>query len=193
MSYPTFPYSPLPGSLTRQFIWNEDVDVYDSGESQSATAYQKPLLLWNIPIKLLPDTRQNSLAQFWNNQKGRTLPFLIKDPRYSQITSVLAVDSGITGTGTLFLYDTNSWMVRADTTTIGSLFSSLSGFVKLGTNYNYEQDTGIMTLITKASTDIWGCRSIEYFRKARFDNQYNPVETIWGIFEVSDIQVREIP
>jgi hypothetical protein len=71
------------------------------------------------------------------------------------------------------------------------LFSALSGYVTLGTNYNYNQDDGILTLVTKASTDVWGVRSAEYYRKVAFDQPYREVARRWNIFGVT-LSIQEI-
>jgi hypothetical protein len=194
MSYPIFPFSPLPAEMQRVFDWNENETRYDSGAYQTDTNYVKPLYQWDLNVKLMLDTKAGSLRSFAvNSVKGRTLPFLMKDAYDYQITSVLGVRSGITNAATLFLCDANSYMVRADTTTIASLFSALSGYVRLGVQYSYEQDTGIITVNTKATTDVWGVRSAEYFRKVKFASQpYTESSALWNIF-ATDMKITELP
>jgi hypothetical protein len=176
-----FPSSPMPAGMERLKHWGEDVQEYDSGEMQGISPYAKPLYEWSLPFQNYTEIRQSSLWSFYDAVKGRTTPFLIKD----------AVNSGPTS-GSLYLYDTNSYMVRADTTTIGSLFSALSGYVRLGTNYNYDQDNGIFTITTKANTDTWGVRSMQYFRKARFMTQMREASPIWNVFK-TNLTIKEQP
>lgn len=190
MALPIFPTTPMPANLDRSPYWKADAVNYDSGAYQSVTPFQKPLYRWSIPIKLMTETQQSSLFNFWNNIKGRTLPFLMKDPYDFRVNSVLAINSG-TDVGTYFLFDVNSFSVRADTTTIGSMHSVLSGYVALGTDYNYDQDSGVLTAITKSNTDIWGVRSMQYFRKCVFDDDYTERSIMWNLFG-AQLQIREI-
>jgi hypothetical protein len=190
MAYPIFPASPLPAGLDRTKFWNTDESIYDSGASNAMTTFQKPLYRWTIPFQNITEFKQSSLSAFNDLVRGKTLPFLIKDPYDFRVNSVLAVRSGIISAATLALYDTNSYTVRADTTTISSLFSSLSGYVRLGFEYNYSQDDNILLVNSKGPTDVWGVRSMQYFRKAKFTNDYNENAVLWNIFGMS-IQVRE--
>lgn len=195
MALPVFPYSPLPATMVRSKSWNDDMIMYDSGEAQGFSNWIRPLFRWSFPFKLLLPAQQSSLWAFWDDRRGRTRPFLMKDPnpQDSWVNSVLAVRSGITNAATLYLYDTNSYMVRADTTTIGSLLSTLSGFVNLGTHYSYDQDSGILTVNTKAANDVWSGRSFSYYRKCRFAAPYNEQQVIWGVFAVDNVSIIELP
>jgi hypothetical protein len=191
MAYPIFPVSPLPAGLTRQFHWKTDEALYDSGASTGMTTFQRPLYRYSIPFINYNEIKQGPLAAFFNVVKGKTLPFLMKDPYDYRVNSVMGVRSGYaSGSGDLRLYDTNSYQVRADTTTIGSLFSSLSGWVTLGAEYSYSQDTGLLTVNTKAQNDVWGVRSMQYWRKVKFTNDYTESAVIWNIFG-SQIDMRE--
>jgi hypothetical protein len=194
MSLPIFPMSPVPAALDRTFSWNENVVMYDSGDSQGDSAYTRPLYQYNMPLTYYNEISQNSLWQLFNGsasgRKGMTKPFLMKDPYDFRVFSVAAVASGVTA-GTLYLYDVNSYRVRADTTTIGSLFSSISVYVKLGVNYNYDQDSGVFTIITKGSADVWGVRSMEYFRKCRLMSPYKETSAIWNNFNAT-LTINEV-
>jgi hypothetical protein len=192
MSLPIFPLSPLPGGLQRTKNWGENTTRYDSGEQQSDTAYVRPLYDWVVPLKLLTEIRQSSVWFFIDTVKGTTSPFLLKDAYDYQVSSVLGVRSGITNAATLWLADVRSFKVRADTTTISSLFSALSGYVRLGIEYSYEQDTGIITVNTKATTDVWGVRSMEYYRKAKFSSPYQETSPIWNTFN-GQLNIVELP
>src|SRR4051812_23466691 len=123
MSYYTFPFSPFPAGTTRMKDWNEAVQEYDSGDSQGLSPWIKPLYRYTLPLNNYTEIKQSSLWHFWDLTKGKTIPFLLRDPYDYAINSVLAVRSGISA-GSFFLYDTNSFMVRPDTTTVGSFFSS---------------------------------------------------------------------
>lgn len=192
MALLTFPYSPLPANLSRIKDWGENTTRYDSGEQQSDTPYVKPLYQWTVPIKLYTEVHQALLSRFWDQVRATTDPFLIKDAYDLQVNSVLGVRSGITNAATLFLYDTNSYMVRCDTTTIGSLFSTLSGYVALGTQYGYDQDSGLLTVNTKATADVWGVRSMQYYRKAKFSTPMNETSQLWNIF-ATQLTIVELP
>lgn len=192
MSLPIMPFSPLPANLERFKNWNENVALYDSGEQQADTPYVRPLYQWSVPIKLMTEIKQGSLWQFWDLVRGATLPWLMKDAYDFRVSSVLAVRSGITNAATLFLYDTNSYFVRADTLTVGSLFSTLSGYVRNGVEYSYAQDTGLLTVNTKAVTDVWGVRSMEYYRKVKFSAPYKETSQLWNIFNTT-LSIVELP
>lgn len=190
MSFPIMPVSPLPAGLDRTRVWKTDGNQYDSGAWVAMTTYVRPLVKYSIPFVNFTEVKQALLATLADSVQGTTLPFLMKDPYEYQVSSVLAVDSGV-GAGTLQLYDTRSFFVRADTLSIGSLFSSKSGFVTLGAEYGYDQDTGIFTVNTKATDDIWGVRSMEYFRKVHFSADYRDTAVIWNVFNAT-VQIDEI-
>lgn len=191
-SLPTWPASPLPAGLSRVMGWGANVVQYDSGAYQGVTPYQKPLYQYAIPYQNFTEVKQQLIKDFYNGTLRGIAPFLMKDPYDFKVASVLGVRSGFaTGSGALFLYDTNSFMVRADLTTIGSMFSTLSGFVNQGTNYTYDQDTGLLTIVLKAVTDVWGVRSMEYFRKMVFSGYYAEQATIWNIFNTT-ITLNEV-
>jgi hypothetical protein len=192
MSLPILPFSPLPADLQRTRNWGENVNYYDSGASQGDTAFMRPLFVWDVPIQLMNELKEGPLVTFVDTVKGMTLPFLMKDAYEYQITSGQAVSSGITSGATGWLIANNGFFVRVDTTTIGSLFSASSGYVTLGSEYSYEQDTGIITVNTKASADVWGLRNAEYFRKVRFSSQYSDTAKIWNIW-TADLQITELP
>jgi hypothetical protein len=191
MALLTFPFSPLPAGTDRFKNWNEEDITYDSGDSQGLTAFFKPLYEYNMPMQGYTEVKQSSLWSFWDKVKGKVTPFLMKDPYDNNVSSVLAVRSGIS-TGTLFLYDVNSYMVRADTTSIGSLFSALSGYVNLITNYTYDQDSGVLTFVTKSNTDVWGARSMAYFKKVKFTGAYREASPIWNVFH-TNLSLKELP
>lgn len=189
---PIMPFSPLPANIQRTWNWGENVVIYDTGEQQADTAFVKPLLQWDCPIKLMTEIKQSSLEAFQNATKGQTRPFLMKDPYEYQVTSVMGVNSGVTNAATLYFYDTRSYTVRPDSTTVSTLFSTLSGFVTLGTEFSLDQDTGIVTVNTKDVTDVWGVRSMEYYRKCKFASQYAETSVLWNIFGAT-LKIVELP
>lgn len=192
MALPIFPFSPLPAGTDRMPDWNAEVQVYDSGDQQGLTPWLRPLYDYRLPLKNYTEIKHSSLWYFISVvAKQQTNPFLMRDPYDFAINSVLAVRSGISA-GSLFLFDVNSFMVRADTTTVGSFFSSLSGYVKLGTNYNYDQDSGVINLTIKSNTDVWGARSVFYFKKVRLMEPFRETSPLWNIFQ-GDLHLKEMP
>jgi hypothetical protein len=190
--FPIFPLSPLPAALQTTRNWGENQNLYDSGAMQGDTAFVKPLFVWNIPVPVMNELKRFPIIDFIDETKGMTLPFLIKDAYEYQVASQQEVASGVTNGSTGFFTDAKGFMVRPDTTTVGSIFSVLSGFVTLGHEYSIEQDTGIVTVNTKAVNDVWFVHSMEYFRKAVLNAQYQDTATIWNIWGAT-IQVTEIP
>jgi len=177
-----FPVSPLPAQVQRVFKFNATVARYDSGARQAFSAWKKPLYEWQVPWQNMNETKQNTLASFAKDMFGPVTPFLMKDPYDYRVNSVLAVNTNQTQGGTLQTFDTKSFAIRVDTTTIGSLTSNLSGFVTLGSEYDYDQDTGVLTVNTIAATDFWTAQSLQYFRKVAFKEDYSDVSVIWNIF-----------
>lgn len=191
MSLAVFPLSPLPAGMSRLRDWNEGVDNYDSGASQGISNRVRPMYRYQIPFQNINENGQGSLSSFVDDLKGRTTPFLMKDPYEFAVDSNIAVRSGLTDAATLQLYTVKSFFVHADSTTISSLFSADSGFVRLGVEYDYDQDTGLFTINTKDTTDVWGVRSMQYFKKCRLDQQYADTGIIWNQFSVR-LSIREI-
>lgn len=193
MALPIFPLSPMPAGMTRWKDWASDKQQYDSGLMIGFSPWTKPLYHYSFPVKAMNELKQAPLWAFVDTVKQTTYPFLMKDPYDYRVNSVLAVRSGLTNAATVFLYDTNSYMLRADTTTIGSLSSTLSGFVRLGVQYQYSQDTGILTVSTKGVADVWGVRSMQYWKKVSFGSPWKEQAIIWNIFGVDHIVIDEEP
>lgn len=191
---PTFPYSPLPAALQRTINWGENITTYDSGEYQGDTPFQKPLIVWSIPIELMLEMKQSSLWNFANDRRGMTRPFLIKDAyEYNVGSGIIAANSGVTNTATLYFRDSNSFTIRPDSHFVGSLSSVFSGYVSQGNEYSINQDEGIITVNTKAPGDVWFVNSgTEYFRKARFSSQYSDTAKLWNIF-TANLSIVELP
>lgn len=181
---PIFPYSPMPGGMTRQPFWNENSQVYDSGVQQGFTNYVKPLYRYTIPISFYNEVKQSSVWPFFvNATKGMVKPFLIKDPYDQFAQPVTIARSGITNAATLQICDVNSYSIRVDTTYIGSLSSTLSGYVRLGVEYNYSIDQGILTVNTKAPADVWtNGQTMSYYRKVKLTSPFIETATIWNVF-----------
>lgn len=191
---PIFPYSPMPGGMTRQAFWNSNNQTYDSGVQQGFTNFIKPLFRYTIPLSLYNEIKQSSVWPFFRDTtRDMALPFLIKDP-YDQFSApVTAVRSGLTNGASLMLYDTKSYSIRVDTTSIGSLSSTLSGYVRLGVNYNYSVDSGILSVNTKGATDVWTYPStVSYFRKVKLTSPFVETAAIWNVFGAA-LTLAELP
>ena len=121
-----------------------------------------------------------------------TTPFLMKDPDTFRVNSALAVATNfLVNPVSLNLFDTRSYFIRADTTTIGSMTSALSGFVVLGTDYDYEQDTGLLTVHSINSGDFWTVSSAQFFHKCAFASTYKESIIIWRQFSIR-LEIEEI-
>jgi hypothetical protein len=186
-----FPVSPLPASMTRKLRFNAAVARYDSGARQAFSPWSKPLYEWNIPWRNMNETKQTTLQSFAQDMFGPVTPFLMKDPYDYRVNSVVAVSTSQTQGGTLQIYDVKSFFIRVDTTTVSTMTSNLSGYVSLGTEYDYDQDNGVLTVNTIAATDYWTAQSIQYFRKVAFKEDYSDQSPIWNIFN-SNIAIEEI-
>ena len=186
-----FPVSPLPAQMTRKLRFNAAVARYDSGARQAFSPWSKPLYEWQIPWKNINETKQATLQSFANDMFGPVTAFLMKDPYDYRINSVLLCSTNQTNGSTLYIFDTKSFYVRADTTTVATLTSNLSGYVSLGTEFSYEQDTGILTINTIGATDFWTVQSAQYFRKVAFKDDYSDQSPIWNIFN-TNIAIEEI-
>lgn len=191
MALEIFPVSPLPANTTRIKRYNANVARYDSGARQAFSNWSKPLYEWSVPFKNFNETKQNTLNWFYNNQFGPVNPFLMKDPYDFRVNSVLVASAGYTDGATLYVYDTFSYYILVDTTTIGSLSSALSGYVTLGQEYQYDQDTGILTANSIDGTDVWTAQSLQYFRKVAFKDDYSDTSPVWNIFN-SNIVIEEM-
>lgn len=195
MSLPIFPVSPLPAQTGVTFDWNVNESRYDSGERNAMTPWLRPLYEWAIPFQNMNEIKRETLADFVLSPdiRGGVGNFLMKDAYHFRVNSVLAVRSGYaSGSGDVSLYDTRSFFIRADTITIGSLHSTLSGYVTLGAEYSYNQDDGVLTVNTKAQSDVWGVRSAQYYRKCYFMQAYRDQSVIWNIFN-ADLKIKELP
>jgi hypothetical protein len=192
MSLPTFPQSPLWAGLDRQKMWNETVNVYDSGDMQGSSPWSRPMYVYTQAVSAYQAITQSSLWAFWDTVQGTTQPFLIMDPYDHNVNSVMGVRSGIVSGTSLQLFDTRSYPIRVDTTTIGSMFSSLSGYIRNGVEYSYQQDTNVLMVNTKAATDVWGVRSAYYFKKVRFTSQMIENSDLWNSFHTA-LTFREMP
>jgi len=191
MALNIFPTSPLPAGMTRVFDWNESTTKYDSGARQGMTPWLRPLNKYNIPFRNINEVKQSGLSSFFNLQKGMTTPFLMKDPIDFRVNSVLAVNTNQTNPVSTTLFDVTSFFMRVDTTTIGSMTSALSGFVVLGTDYDYDQDTGMLTVHSINAVDFWAVQSAQYFRKCAFEASYREVGIIWNQFSTT-LVIEEI-
>lgn len=180
--------------MTKTQGWNEANTKYDSGAAQGTTAWLRPLMRYNIPFKNINEIKQHSLQLFIKNQRNGVTPFLMKDPNPLdyRINSVFVVSGdAVTEPGSLSIFDTNSFFVRVDTITIGSLTSNKSGFVTLGSEYDYDQDTGKLTVKSIDNDDSWHAQSLQYYRKCKFFTPYTETAVIWNQFSVN-LVIEEI-
>lgn len=176
-----WPDSPQPAGQSMSPEWGEHVTEYDSGAFHSTLTRSRPLYKnWNIPWRNIPQPKRDTILGFVNSMRAGGIPFLVKHHKDFRVNSVLAASAGYTAGASFFLFDTNSFFVRADTTTIGSLHSTLSGWVTLGSEYNYDQDTGVITASSIDATDVWGVRSMEYFRKVYIKRNYRETGILEG-------------
>ncbi len=181
MAFAVWPDSPQPAGQSMEPDWG-DINVrFDSGAHHGTSTYARPLYTnWSIPWKNIPQTKRDTILGFVNSMKAGATPFLIKHHKDFRVNSVLAASAGYTAGTSFFTYDVNSFLIRVDTTTIGSMFSSLSGWVTLGSEYNYDQDTGIMTADSIDVTDVWRIESAQYYRKAYIRRNYQETGIIEG-------------
>jgi len=191
MALNIFPSSPLPAGLQREFDWRENITKYDSGARQAMTPLIQPLHNWSVPWNNINEIKQSALSSFFNLQKGQVTPFLMKDPIDFRTNSVLAVNTDQTNPVSTGLFDLRSYFIRADTTTIGSLTSSISGFVTLGQEYDYDQDTGLLTVNSINSGDFWTVQSMTFFHKCAFASSYRETGIMWNQFSLR-LEIEEI-
>ncbi len=181
MALAVWPDSPQPAGQSMEPEWGEIVNRFDSGVHHATTTYARPLYSdWAIPWKNIPQAKRDTILGFVNSMRAGTQTFLVKHHKDFRVNSVLAASVGYTAGDSFFTYDVNSFLIRADTTTIGSLFSTLSGFVTLGSEYQYDQDTGIMTADSIDVTDLWRIESVQYFRKVYIKRNYRETGIIEG-------------
>ena len=192
MALNIFPTSPLPAGLNREWAWNENIAQYDSGEQQGISPWIRPLARYSVPWKNISDLTQDGLSSFYNLQKGRTTPFLMKDPDEFRVNSVFVTSGAVTEPASLWMFDLSSFFMRVDTTTIGSMTSNKSGFVTLGNEYDYDQDTGNLTVKSIDTDDYWTATSLQHFKKCVFDSKYQENVIIWGQFSIR-LAIKELP
>jgi hypothetical protein len=186
MALNIFPTSPLPAGLTRAPFWNTSVVKYDSGARQATTPFVRPLLKYQIPFKNINELKQSAVYSFWNLQRGMTFPFLMADPIDFRVNSVFVVSGdAVSEPASLGIFDVTSFFILVDTTTIGSMTSNKSGFVTLGSEYDYDQDTGNLTVKSIDNDDSWTASSLQYFKKVAFESQYRETGIISGQFSVN--------
>ena len=181
MAYPTFPVSPVPADLSRSNRWGGNVAKYDSGARQGLTPWQKPLYTYQLGFTNIGSTQRDLIVTLVNSVRGTIYPFWFPDPT-DAVNSAMVVRSGIT-TGSVRVFDTNSFVVRPASLQVSTLFSALSGYVTNGVNYNYNMESGYVVLVTKASTDVWGVRSLTtLFKKCFFEEDYADQSRLWSIW-----------
>jgi hypothetical protein len=193
MALAVWPSSPTPaGQSVQPAVWGVQAQQFDSGAYHSTTTRSRPLYTsWSIPWRNIPREKRDVIVGFVNSMKAGGTPFLIKHHEDYRVNSVLVASAGYVSGTSFFLYDTNSFFIRADTTTIGSLFSTLSAYVTLGAEYNYDQDTGIITANTIDATDVWRAESLQYFKKVYITRDYRETGIIEGQWSAA-LQIAEV-
>lgn len=181
MVYPVYPNSPPPANYDREPRWATEESRYETGAAQFSTTYMRPLYDYRITYENAQDSRRKLLEDFWNQQKGHTLPFLFTDPK----TEHHYVGSAVTGffvtsRAGRFYTDTNCWRVIPLSGSF-TLFTTLSGALTNGVHYAFSQDNGTFAVFTTAlnssDTYMWGGT---YGKKCHFDRNFNPSARIWG-------------
>ena len=189
MPLPTFPVSPVPADLKREHKWGTNQVRYDSGARQGMTPYARPLYAYELDFQNMQPAKRDQVISIVNSCKGMTYPFWFADP-YDYVNSALVVRSGISA-GSVQVFDTNSFQIRPASLQVSTLHSALSGYVTNGTEFSYNMESGFITITTKASTDVWGVRSLyTLFKKCFFDRDYSDSSRLWGSWQ-SGIQFSE--
>lgn len=162
-------------------MWGGNTARYDSGAKQGLTPFRQPLYKYDLGFTNINSTKQAQIISLINSVRGTVSPFWFPDP-FDYVGSVLAVASGVT-TGSVRLFDLNSFYIRPHTTDVATLFSSLSGYVSNGAEYSYNIDSGFITISTKAVIDVWGARSLDtLMKKCSFTQDYSESTRLWGIW-----------
>jgi hypothetical protein len=185
-----FPSSPVWADIIRTPMWNEEVFKYDSGQRQGSTAWARPLYRYEVHAKNYTETKHSSLEAFWNTLKGKTTPFLFKDP-YDYATSASIVQPTTTAMGNgsgFYLVQQNSWRVIPDSVFL-SISDPRSGVLTYSTHYVTSWDTGWVT-VKVAVSSLW-TSSFQYFRKVAFDDDWSEQSNLWNSFE-SNLLIQEM-
>jgi hypothetical protein len=115
----------------------------------------------------------------------------MKDPIDFRINSVFVTSGNVTEPVSTSISDVTGFFVLVDTTTIGSMTSNKSGFVTLGSEYDYDQDTGNLTIRSIDTDDFWTVESAQYFKKCAFERQYRETGIIWNQFS-TNLTIEEL-
>lgn len=185
-----FPSSPVWADITRQPMWQEEVYRYDTGAFQGSTTWARPLYKYDINAANYEIAKQTSLEAFFNALKGKTTPFLFKDP-YAYATSSAITQPATTnmanGSG-FYLVQQNSWRVIPDSAFL-AISCGRSGTLTAGSHYVASLDNGFITTKVVPSS-VWTA-SFQYFRKCVFESDFAPGSNIWNNFNVS-MTIQEI-
>lgn len=188
--YPIFPVSPVPADMQRDMFWNTNVVKYDSGARQGLTPFAQPLYRYRLNFKNIMQTKREQLTGLVNSVQGTTGSFWFPDPN-DYVNSCLVVRSGLTNAATVQVFDTNSFTIRPASLQVQTLASATSGFVTNGAEFSYNMESGWMTVNTKATTDVWGVRSLTtLFKKCSFSQNYGDSSQLWQVY-ASGLQFEE--
>lgn len=184
-----FPTSPVWADITRHIMWQEETVFYDSGKFQGSTPWVRPLYKYDIQGTNFTEVKQNSLEAFFNALKGRSTPFLFKDPYAYLANGIVQPSTTSMGNGSgFYAVQANSWRVLPDSSGL-RITCGRSGQLTAGSHYVASMDNGWIT--TKvAPSSIW-TSSFEYFRKVVFEENYAPGSDIWNNFHAT-LSIREI-
>jgi hypothetical protein len=139
---------------------------------------------YQLSFKTMAPAKRDLLMSLVNSVKGTLKPFWFADP-YDYVNSAETVGSGIT-TGSAFITDQFGYYIRPYSTQVATLFSSLSGYVSNGNEYSYNVDSGMISITTKNTSDIWGVRSLTILlHKCSFDRDYSDVSRLWEIWNAN--------
>lgn len=192
MTYPVYPHSPPPADYDREPNWSTEGTVYDNGAAQFSTTYLRPLYSYNLVYQNAQDDRRKLIEDFWNQQKGHTLPFLFTDPK-TEHHYANSVQTGyfVTSRQGRFYTETTSFRVLPMSGSF-TFHSVLSGVLTHGIHWSYSQDNGVFTVFTTAinSNDAYWWHGT-YGRKCHFDKSFRPKSRLWGnyAFNVSFYEV----
>lgn len=189
MSLAIFPSSAVPAGMRRTQNWNESDVTFDSGAYQAMTPFSRPLWKYEIPWQNINEIRQQMILTHVNSVKGRVFPWFFKDPYEFRIGSQEQL-AGLSTGNTGYFTDDKGFFVYADATTVQTIACG-AGFAALGVEFNYNQDSGIVTLLDKGVGSAWSTASGEYFRRVRYSKPYSDLGVLWQQFGV-DIAFDEV-
>jgi len=194
MTLPIFVTSPLPLPMDRVPSWNESVYRYDSGARQATTGWDRPLYTrMAFTVRNMGRAKQSSLHNFYNERKGKTEPFVVKDPYDYLVQGITQVPSGptIAANSGFYFVEAHSWNFLPDSANL-VFVSALSGTLISGSHYVVSLDNGFVQLVIgKAAADNISA-SGHYFRKVAFAD-FQEQSFLWDQFNGSFVLEELLP